>query len=179
MWFYETWIHRSCSKFLISEIQMVIFIQFLNFPVFTKPQPNPTQCAQYLQMHKNIYSSRYDLSLYLTVLRTLNYKKLHFCDFFVVVLFSINTILRGDTEEKRTKALVFGRRNCVRAWETMDVSEPGVSCWFGSLTKSSMLLPLQTPGSVQPKCEIKQNKCGRAQKSYRQLISILFVGTLI
>lgn len=54
-------------------------------------------------------------------------------------MFSINTISCGDTEEKRTKALVFGRRNCVRARETMDVSEPGVSCWFGSLTKSSML----------------------------------------
>lgn len=27
----------------------------------------------------------------------------------------------------------------MRARETMDVSEPGVSCWFGSLTKSSML----------------------------------------
>lgn len=54
---------------------MVIFIQILNFPVFIKHQPNPTQCAQYLQMHKNIYSSRYDLSLYLLVLSTPNYKQ--------------------------------------------------------------------------------------------------------
>lgn len=54
---------------------MVIFIQILNFPVFLNHQPNPTQCAPYLQMHKNIYSSRYDLSLYLTVLSTLNYKQ--------------------------------------------------------------------------------------------------------
>lgn len=54
----------------------------------------------------------------------------------------------------------------MRARETMDVSEPGVSCWFGSLTESSMLLPLQTPGSVSSlsaECEIKQNKCGRAK----------------
>lgn len=57
----------------------------------------------------------------------------------IFFLSSINTILCGDTEEKRRKALVFGRGNCMRARETMDVSEPGVSCWFGSLTKSSML----------------------------------------
>lgn len=48
-------------------------------------------------------------------------------------------ILCGETggRKQKKKALVFRRRNCVRAKETMDVSEPEPSCCFGSLTNSS------------------------------------------
>lgn len=40
-------------------------------------------------------------------------------------------------EEEENKGLACRRRNCARAQETMDVSEPELSCCFGSLTNSS------------------------------------------
>lgn len=64
----------------------------------------------------------------------------------------------------------------------MDVSEPGVSCWFGSLTESSMLAAAPSADSrisILTQCRAwdQAEQMWEGTKSYRQLI--LFTGTLI